>query len=183
MRIYLAGAHSSGKTTLAKYISKKYNYPLITEVARSILSEEEISLKNLRIDIDLVDSYQRRIFEKQIQKENELKEFVSDRCIDCLAYTAQHSRILNEISKTDEYKKYIESLNQKESIIFYIKPSRATLADDGVREELNWDGILAIDSMIKYIFELNNISHIQINTSNMQERIRLVDCVLSKLSI
>lgn len=181
MKIYFAGAHSLGKTTVARHISKKYNLPLITEVARSILAEEETDLKQLRIDLDLVDSYQEKVFEKQINIENSYENFVSDRCIDCLAYTAQHSRILNKIFNSDKYTKYVSSLKDKNSIIFYIKPCKETLASDGVREDLNWDGIVSIDSMIKFIFELNNIPHIQINTPNMQERIRLVDSVISKL--
>lgn len=181
MKIYLAGAHSSGKTTLARYISTKYNLPLITEVARSILAEEEMNLKELRVNLDLVDSYQEKIFQRQIQKEKELKNFVSDRSVDCLAYTAQHSRVLSKIVKSKEYEDYIESIKSKDSIIFYVKPCKETLAPDGVREELSWEGVIAIDSMIKYIFEQNDIPHIQINTSNMQERARIVDSILSKI--
>lgn len=181
MKVYLAGAHSLGKTTIARYISSKYNLPLITEVARSILAEEETSLKELRVNLDMVDSYQEKIFDRQIKKESEYKNFVSDRCIDCLAYTANHSRVLNKITKTEKYKEYIESLKQKDSIIFYIKPCKETLADDGVREALSWEGVITIDAMIKYILEENDIPHIQINTANMQERARLVDSVLAKV--
>lgn len=183
MRIYLAGSHSSGKTTLAKYISKKYNLPLITEVARSILSEEETNLKQLRSDIDAVNNYQKKIFFRQLDKEKEYKDFVSDRSIDCLAYTAQHSQVLYSIVESKEYKEYIEKLNQKDSFIFFIRPSKETLFNDGVRENLDWDGVISIDAMIKYIFKQNNINYFQINTSNMQERIDFVDNLLNRLSI
>lgn len=183
MKIYLAGSHSSGKTTLAKYISKKYNLPLITEVARSVLSEEETTLKQLRSDIESVNNYQTKIFFRQLQREKELNNnFVSDRCVDCLAYTAQHSQVLYKIVNTLEYKNYIENLKSKESIIFFIRPSKETLHNDGVRENLDWEGVISIDAMIKYIFKENNIDFYQINTANMQERIDFVDNVL-KLSI
>ena len=48
MKVYLVGSHSSGKSTLARYISQKYNIPMIVEVARQVLSEQELqSRKNL----------------------------------------------------------------------------------------------------------------------------------------
>lgn len=182
MRVYLAGSHSSGKSTLARYISKKYNMPMLTEVARSVLSEKELNLKSLRADIDIANDFQRSIFERQVEKENELKDnFVSDRCIDCLAYTANHANILNELKNSSKYKEYVDFLKEKESIIFFIRPSKETLAQDGVREELTWEGVITIDAMIKCLFEFENIKYIQINTSNMQERIMLVDTVLNKI--
>ena len=57
MRIYLSAAHSSGKTTLARYISNKYKLPLLPEVARMVASERELQIDALRCDMDLVDSY------------------------------------------------------------------------------------------------------------------------------
>ena len=35
-RVYLVGAHSTGKTTLARYIRDHYGLPMISEVARSV---------------------------------------------------------------------------------------------------------------------------------------------------
>lgn len=50
---------------------------------------------------------------------------------------------------------------------------------DGVRESLNWDGAVAIDAQIKFLYEMFGIRYFQINTDNMQERIRLIDSVIS----
>lgn len=182
MRVYLAGSHSSGKSTLARYIAKKYNMPMLTEVARSVLSEKELNLKSLRADIDVANDFQLSIFDRQIEKENELKDnFVSDRCIDCLAYTANHTNILNQLKTTSKYKEYVDSLKEKNSIIFFIRPSKETLMQDGVREELTWEGVITIDAMIKCIFEYEGINYIQINTPNMQERVMLIDTILNKI--
>lgn len=181
MKIYLAGSHSSGKSTLANYISKEYKLPMITEVARSVLSEKELNLKQLRTDINVANDFQRTIFYRQIEKEKQYKDFVSDRCIDCLAYTANHTNILNEIKNSEEYKEYVQSLKSKDSLIFFIRPSKDTLANDGVREELTWEGVVTIDAMIKCLFEFEGIEYIQINTSNMQERIMTVTTIIDKL--
>ena len=42
MRIYFIGAHATGKTTMSRYVSRKWGLPMITEVARSVLSEETL---------------------------------------------------------------------------------------------------------------------------------------------
>jgi len=181
MKVYLAGSHSVGKTTLARYISQKYNLPMITEVARSILSERELNLKTLRTDINVANSFQEAIFFRQLLEEQKHSSFVSDRSIDCLAYTANHTNILSTIKETEEYKQYVKSLNNKDSIVFFVRPAKETLAQDGVREELTWEGVITIDAMIKCLFEFENIKYIPINTANMQERIMLVDTVLSKI--
>ncbi len=54
-RIYLVGAHSTGKTTLARWVRDRYGLPMIAEVARGVLAEMEERLDALRSDIDLVD--------------------------------------------------------------------------------------------------------------------------------
>ena len=50
MRIYFVGSHATGKTTLCRYVSRRYNMPMISEVARAILAEMETALEALRTD-------------------------------------------------------------------------------------------------------------------------------------
>ena len=66
-RIYFVGSHSTGKTTMARYIHEKYNMPMVTEVARTVLAETETEIEKLRTDIDLVNVFQKKIFNRQIQ--------------------------------------------------------------------------------------------------------------------
>lgn len=179
MRVYICGAHSCGKSTLARYISKKYRLPMISEVARQVLSEQELRLDSMRSDLDTTDQYQSEVFKRQIQEEQSYENFVSDRTFDNLAYAAQHARVLSTLISSDYLKKYIEFVKEKDSFIFFIRPSRATLKEDGVRESINWDGVVAIDAMIKFMIEMWEIPYYQINTDNMQERVRLVDSILS----
>ena len=181
MKIYISGAHAQGKTTLARYISEKYKIPLIPEAARLVLSERELQIDSLRANIDLVDSYQTDVFYRQIKEELKLDEFVSDRSLlDCVAYATQHSRVSSDLVNSNEYKNYIKKLHEKEAAVFFIRPSGVSLRNDGVREHLTWDGIVAIDAMIKCLLEINNIKYYQINSDSMQERIRFVDAVINK---
>lgn len=179
MKVYFVGSHSTGKTTCARYVSGKYNLPMITEVARAVLSEKELHLDSLRYDMDLVDDYQNSIFERQLDEEKKYAEFVSDRSFDCLAYAAQHSRILSYLMKSPRLADYLKVLQAPDSFIFFVRPSKATLKADGVREAINWDGIVAIDSMVKLMLEMWNLRYFQINMDNMQERVKLIDGVLS----
>src|SRR5574338_166319 len=179
MKVYFIGSHSTGKTTCARYVSEQYKVPMITEVARMILSEKELHLDSLRYNMDLVDDYQRQIFYRQLEEESQKDEFVSDRSFDCLAYAAQHSRILPELIKSPKLNTYLESLREPGSFIFFVRPSKATLKADGVRESISWDGVVSIDAMVKFMLEMWELPYFQINMENMQERIRIIDSVLT----
>jgi dephospho-CoA kinase len=179
MKVYFIGSHSTGKTTCARYVSETYNIPMITEVARMILSEKELHLDSLRTNLDIVDEYQSKIFSRQIEQESKFDSFVSDRSFDCLAYAAQHSRILPKLLKSKELQLYIDELKSPDSYIFFVRPSKATLKEDGIREAISWDGIISIDAQVKFLCEMFQLRYFQINTDSMQERVRLIDSILS----
>ena len=179
MKVYFVGSHSTGKTTLARHVSQTYSLPLITEVARMVLSESEYQLDSLRYDLDLVDKYQKEVFFRQLTEETKHQDYVSDRSFDNLAYAAQHSRILPELLSSPELESYLQSLMAPDSFIFFVRPGKATLKADGVRESLTWDGVVAIDAQIKFMLEMWRLRYFQISVDNMQERIRLVDSVLA----
>jgi len=182
MKVYFVGSHSTGKTTLARYVSKTHNIPMITEMARAVLSEKELQLDSLRYDLDLVDDYQRTVFNRQLAEESKHTDYVSDRSFDCLAYAAQHSRILPELLESKELAAYLTILREPGSFIFFVRPSKATLKADGVRESLTWDGVVAIDAQIKFMLEMWRLPYFQIHVDNMQERVRLIDSVLTTRS-
>jgi len=99
LRIYLVGAHATGKTTLARYIRDRYGIPMISEVARGVLAEMEARLDALRSDIGLVNHYQQQVFERQLEAESQQQgSFVSDRAFCNLAYAGHHSTILGKIA-------------------------------------------------------------------------------------
>lgn len=179
MKVYFVGSHSTGKTTCARYVSGKYKVPMITEVARMILSEKELHLDSLRYDLDLVDDYQEQIFYRQLAEESKHSDFVSDRSFDCLAYAAQHTRVLPKLLWSPELAAYLDALRAPDSFIFFVRPSKATLKADGVRESLTWDGVVAIDAQIKFMLEMWQLRYFQIHIDNMQERVKLIDAVLN----
>jgi nicotinamide riboside kinase len=179
MRIYFVGAHATGKTTMSRYVSRKFGLPMITEVARGVLAELETSFDALRTDMDLVAEYQRRVFERQVQLEKlQQTGFVSDRAFDNLAYAAEHTLVLADLINTDTYRGYVEWVAQ--GIVFFLRPHQEMLRDDGVRAGLTWDSVLRIDGMIKLMLEQSRIPYLPVESASMQERARAVDFVLKR---
>jgi len=182
MKVYYVGAQSTGKTTLTRYTSEKYKLPILPECARQVLSERELQIDSLRSDIETVNSYQTEVFNRQLLEESKLTSFVADRSLlDAVAYSAQHSTIVNELVKRPEFEQYITAL--KDATIFFVRPSKATLKSDGVREQLNWDAVVSIDSMLKLLLEMFSIKYYNISTDSAQERIRFIDAVMSLIVV
>jgi nicotinamide riboside kinase len=179
MRIYFVGAHATGKTTMTRYVSRKWGLPMITEVARAVLAELEASLDHLRTDMDLVAEYQRRVFERQVQVERmQQLGFVSDRAFDNLAYAAEHTTILGEMINTDTFRDYMRWV--ADGVVFFVRPQRDLLREDGVRASVTWDSVLRIDGMIKLMLEQYRIPYLPIDTASMQERVRAVEFILAR---
>ena len=137
-RIYLVGAHATGKTTLARWIRDRYRVPMIAEVARGVLAEMEAQLETLRTDVDLVDRYQAAVFTRQIDAERGVDgAFVSDRAFCNLAYAAHHSSILAKIFRDPRLEEYMQWVRQ--GVVFFLRPHREMLVDDGVVQHVSVD--------------------------------------------
>ena len=180
MRIYFVGAHATGKTTMTRYVSRRWGLPMITEVARAVLAELETKLESLRTDMDLVAEYQRRVFQRQVQVEHmQQRGFVSDRAFDNLAYAAEHTTILGDLMNDDTFRDYMKWV--AEGTVFYVRPQRDLLKEDGVRASVTWDSVIRIDGMIKLMLEQFRVPYMPIDTASMQERVRAVEFVLNRM--
>ena len=183
-RIYLVGAHATGKTTLARWIRDHYGLPMISEVARGVLAEMEAQLESLRTNLELVNEYQAQVFERQLEMEaiavrdiTQTGGFVSDRAFCNLAYAAHHSTILSEIMGDPRLASYMESV--KRGVVFYLRPHKELVVADGVRAGLEWEEVVRIDGMVKLLLEMFAVPYVPVDCLPMQERTRLVERVLS----
>jgi predicted ATPase len=178
VQIYICGAHSTGKTTLAKYISKKYEIPMIAEVARQVLAEMEIDFRTLRTNMDLLKQYQMAIFYRQIEEEKKHKSFVSDRTFDSLAYAGRHGlEFVKALMESKVGKDYFEKV--KNSIVFFVRPDRVCLANDAGRETVIWDEIVSIDAIIDFLLTYLEVNAVGIAEQSMKRRIQTVQAILS----
>lgn len=177
-RIYLVGAHSTGKTTLARWIRDHYGVPMISEVARGVLAEMEARLDGLRSDLDLVDRYQAEVFERQLEAESRHEgAFVSDRAFCNLAYAAHHATILHGLATDQRMAGYMRSV--REGLVFFVRPHVDLVVPDGVRAGLAWEEVVRIDGMVKLLLEMFDVPYIPVACLSMQERVRLVERVLA----
>ena len=182
MRIYFSGSESSGKTTLARYTAKKYKLDFLPETARTVLAEQELDINNMRADIDMADKYQRLVFDRQIKEEQKLTSFVADRSlIDVIAYSLQYSTIGHSLYFSDELTQYIKALRSEGAIVFFVRPSKSTLHNDGARETVSWEKAVGIDATMKTLFNLIDIDYYQIHTDSAQERTQIINQVLSTI--
>lgn len=177
-RIYIVGSHSTGKTSLARWIAKTYKLPLVTEVARSVLAERELPLEVLRTDIERTADFQAEVFRRQAIAEDQAgSSFVSDRAWDNLAYAASHTISVKKIA-AGLSPGYVERLKDVASIVFFVRPHRELVAQDGTRERVDWDELVRIDGMIKLLLEQHDLDYIVISALSMAERARTVRAVL-----
>jgi nicotinamide riboside kinase len=178
LRVYLVGAHSTGKTTLARWVRDHYGLPMISEVARGVLAEMEAQLDGLRADLGQVDRYQREVFERQLAAEQQQEgSFVSDRAFCNLAYAAHHSTILAGIACDPRLRDYMDSV--REGVVFFLRPHRELLRADGVRAGLEWEEVLRIDGMVKLLLEMFAVPYIPVESLGLQERVRCLENVLA----
>jgi len=181
LKIYFSGSTSCGKSTLARYVSETYDIPLISETARMILSEQELQIDELRTDLVAINKFQNDVFQRQLLEEKKYDAFVSDRSlIDVIAYSAAYTEMLTDLLSYEGLEEYLEEL--RSSLIFFVRPSKATLKADGVRGTINWDEIIAIDAIIKTLYDMSRVRYIQINSSSIQERTRLINNILALIT-
>jgi predicted ATPase len=177
LRIYLVGAHATGKTTLARWVRDAYGLPMISEVARGVLAEMEAQLAGIRTNIELIDRYQAEVFERQIEAEAaQSGSFVSDRAFCNLAYAAHHATILGQIAGDARLARYMHSV--RAGLVFFLRPHRELVVEDGVRAGLAWEEVVRIDGMVKLLLEMFRVPYIPVESLSMQERVRLLERVL-----
>ncbi len=182
MRIYFVGSHATGKTTLCRYVSRRYDLPMISEVARAILAEMESSLDALRTDMDLVAEYQERVFARQVMVERQhAGRFVSDRAFDNLAYVAEHTTNAAAMMNDQRFRDYMKWVS--EGIVFFLRPHPSLLKEDGVRAGVSWDSVVRIDGMVKLMLEQHGVQYLPLESVSMQERVRAVEFVLSRCGV
>jgi len=179
MRIYFVGSHATGKTTLCRWVSRRYGLPMISEVARGVLAEMECSFDALRADIDAVGGYQRRVYERQIAAERvHAGGFVSDRAFDNLAYAAEHTTILADLIADPSFGDYMDFVAR--GLVFFLRPHPSLLKEDGVRAGVTWESVVRIDGMVKLLLEQYRIRYLPVESVSMQERVRTVEFVVGR---
>jgi nicotinamide riboside kinase len=146
--IYIIGPQSTGKTTLVNKLRSEPNHwrhklpiaepQIISEVARSVLSEHEFTADDITSSQQRCLTLQRLILEAQVQAENKALEksnwFISDRSgIDPLVYARRYASAQGAV-ELQQLDVWIQAKARiKDSLIVVCESGTPWLADDGVR--------------------------------------------------
>lgn len=129
-RLVIIGAASSGKTTLAKELSKKLRLKLIPEQARIICNK--LGYKNI-YNIKNTKEFRLLVLNEQIKLEEKYKNFISDRgTIDCWVHWLRWNIETAKSYESEKYYKLAKNQALKYSNIIYI-PRLIKLKSDGFR--------------------------------------------------
>lgn len=176
MRIYLVGAHSTGKTTLARHLSKATGLPLLNEVIRQVMAEKEVTFDVMRSSLDIVNACQLEVFERQMAAEKHIKNFISDRAFDNLAYASRQATVLQQLLKDPRLEAYVKKMQK--SIVFFVRPHKVMMKNAVGREPVDWDEIQKIDGIIDFILAWKEIPAVGINDLTLKSRLRSAMAVI-----
>lgn len=189
LRIYLTGSHSTGKTTLARWIADRYQMPLITEVVRGLLAARETTLDAVRLDVGASNALQTEIFHHQLADEARMTAsqgfFVSDRSLDFLAYTAAWASNADSIASHPDFARYVAGLKAPEAVVFFVRPHKELVTPDGTRSaaDLRWEEVLRIDAMVECLLECHGIPYVPVSMMAMRDRVKLVERVIGLAAV
>jgi hypothetical protein len=185
LRIAFIGSAATGKTTLTRWVKKHYGLPMINEIARQVLGELETDFPTLHADLDETTNYQREVFKRQIRVSlQHTGGYVSDRAHDNLAYASDCAEGYSDLVQDPDFSKYLDHLS--DVLIFFVRPHKSLLKDDGVRAPIKWRDVLRIDGMIKLLLRSLRVPktggplhYFEINSPVLLDRVELVRNVVA----
>ncbi len=171
MRIAIIGAQGVGKTTLAQQINKYYpQIQILPEAAR--LAQKE----GYKLDHTATVETELWLINKQVELENDLNDWVADRCsIDLLAYIQylfSHEFDLIEFATKTLVPKF-----SNYDLVIYLPSGEFAIEDDGLRTtDLKFQK--DVDNQIRDILDKHKIQFIKI-IGTPEERLEKVKELLN----
>jgi predicted ATPase len=129
-KIVITGASGVGKTTLASLLAKELNLPVIPEIARDLCAQ--MGYKRIG-DIPDQEKFKREVLKRQIEIEDKLGSFISDRStIDCWVLWQRWNICTAMTHDSEQYYNQAKQQSEKYMRIIYVPP-RLPPEDDEFR--------------------------------------------------
>lgn len=177
IRIVLTGAQSTGKTTLANELAKKYNINSLS------ICREQATEQNWTPNTPGSVEYQKSLFDKLQKAISSKKSYVSDRALSCVAaYTFKHAmndmndKQLKKLAET-QYKKFCTFHNNNDDVLIVYTPIEFETVDDGFRNVDEQDRAF-VDYLIKNILDTTGAEYLTV-TGTVEERIKQIEQALN----
>ena len=180
MKIALSGSGSTGKTTLATEVSKKYGVTMIPEFAREVADEMGI-VKIRDMNSDQAFEFQSRILSKKMELEDSNENFIADRSTaDNIAYYLRWCcRDLSD-DQNEEYVNRCLSQLRKYDEIFLLPWQSLEIVDDGFRSIKAYYQY-EIHCTIIGILRDNDIPYTVIGYNDLRSRVELIGTYFEKV--
>ena len=173
MKIALSGSDSTGKTTLAEEIGKRFGIPVIGEYARETATN--MGIQDLRgLNPDQAYDFQWRILERKLAEEDKHDTFIADRSVaDNIAY---YLRWCSRDIDDERNKVYVDRCQERLHYydhIMVLPPGVIPLENDGFRSSKIYYQY-EIHCSILGILTDNKIGWVALNEPELESRITIL---------
>lgn len=167
MKIAFTGASSTGKTTLAKALEKKFELKYINVDSRRIIDDlNHSNIDNLNKQ-EFIE-FQKRWLGKKLINEKNINNFITDRTyIDAIAYMSNRN-----INNVELFYNYIKKMDIYD-FIFYLPIGRIPFLDDGYRSK-NKESNKNVDNFIVELLEKNSIEYYKIIIPDLERSLEYI---------
>ncbi|XP_071941216.1 uncharacterized protein [Antedon mediterranea] len=185
VRVYLCGAHSTGKTTLLGDVCKELpDIKKESEIARQVLDgmspEDRRTAIDYRNQPEKFEQLQRLILESQceVDRKNALNEdlegYIADRGIDPVVYAALYlgDKAKDSLLSLPVTKECIQRF--KNSLIFVVHPHKECMKKDGVRITPVWNELTRFTEILTQLLDHLQINYVPITVLDRNERCQIV---------
>jgi len=176
IKIAIVGATSSGKSTLIKELKKKTDIPIIEEVARKEI--EKLGKSPLELSPEEQLKFQMNLLEKQIEVENNYKDFITDRSvIDILTYFyyfGLHYKFPDKF--IDSYNRIYKHISSYSVIVYIPLTKEIPFVKDGVRYECEFCRNLLDALLFQILFNCRYfpVAIYTLDRVDLQERVNFI---------
>lgn len=179
--VFFCGSEATGKTTCTGYVANRFKLAHLTETARTELDVRRTNFNELRSNGAAVNSFQRAVFERQIELELGSKPpYVSDgTCLENLAYASENARIVADLIEKFSMEPYAGILKRLQAgIVFLMRPHPSMMGQDGIRAGIDYATKQRIDAKLELLLQICRVKYIPVDSPNSAIRESLIDYIL-----
>ncbi|XP_028403013.1 uncharacterized protein LOC114525785 [Dendronephthya gigantea] len=184
LRVFICGAHSSGKTTLLQslLVEPGHDFHVVNEIARKILAKNRWQAEDFNPKINPATFYefQLQILRAQWHSDVELcrqnTTYISDRGLDPIIYCKMYlgEEWFRKIMNTKEAEECIKRHKASNTLTVIIRPHRECIQEDGTRMVPKMEELVKFTEIFLEFFKEYDIQYEIIEELCLDTRVALL---------